>query len=147
MRVLGIRPHKDRFEWALVDGADRRGAQLVETGKCPIPDLGSRGRDLGWVRAEIHALLDRLGPDRAAVDVCEPSIASPSRSEVDGVVQEALGARQVPTARLYAATVRSRYKAKTKADLLEILEAIPAIATTPKTRREPVVAAVAELPP
>jgi hypothetical protein len=147
MRVLGIRPHKDRFEWALVEGADRQAAQIVEMGKCPIPDLGSRGQELGWVRAEVHALLDRLSPDQAAVDVCEPSIANPGRSEVDGVVQEALGARQVPTARLYAASVRSRYKVKTKADLLEALEAVPVIATTPKSRREPVIAAVAELPP
>lgn len=56
----------------------------------------------GWIRSEVHALLDRYGPEAVAVDVSEPSSATGGRCEVDSVVLEALAARGVPTNRLYA---------------------------------------------
>src|SRR5207302_683765 len=117
MRVLGVRTHKDRFEWAVVEGDDRSGAAIVSTGKASIPQVAGRGQELAWVRQEVHAVLDRCRPDAAAVDVCEPSVTAPGRCEVDGVVQEALAVRNVATSRLFAATVRSRFKAQRKADL------------------------------
>jgi hypothetical protein len=146
MRVLGIRTAKDRFEWAVVEGVDRMTGASIESDRASIPPFPNRGAELVWVREQVHALLDRHQPDLAAISVAEPAAGQLARAEVDGVITEALGSRQVATSRLYAATVRGRFKAKTREALDEALESVPLIANTPKSRRGPMIAAVAELP-
>jgi hypothetical protein len=144
---LGVRCTKDNLDWAVVDGAKRCLASVIEQRKVTIPG-GQRGGQLAWARKEILELLERHAVDAAAVRVAENGGQSVSlgRSEVEGVVQEALAYAGFPPARHVAVTIRGTFKARNKAELDPVLLAIPAIAGTSVSRRDPVVSAVALLP-
>ncbi len=147
MIVVGIRCTKDALDWAVVQGAERTAASLVEHQKVTIP-AGARGNQLAWVRKEVLELLERHAVDAAAVRVAEGGGQSVSlgRSEVEGVVQEALTSAGVPLSRHVAVTIRSAYGARTNADLTPALAGIPMVHATATSRREPVVSAIALLP-
>jgi hypothetical protein len=83
--ALGVRCTKDSLDWAVVDGAQRALASVVEHRKVPVP-AGGRGEQLAWVRQEILELLGRHSVEAAAVRVAESGGRSVSlgRSEVEG---------------------------------------------------------------
>jgi Holliday junction resolvasome RuvABC endonuclease subunit len=147
MKTLGLRCTKDTLDWAVLEGSGRSDATILEQRRVPAPP-GGRGEQLAWVRLEILALVDRHTPSQAAVRVVEGSGMGSSfgRAEAEGVVQECLAAKGVPCKRMVSASLRSAFGAKNKDQLAEIQDAVPCIATTAKTRREPVAAAVALLP-
>jgi hypothetical protein len=147
MISLGVRCTKDNLDWAIVDGAQRSKASVIEQRKVTIPS-GQRGGQLAWARKEILELLERHTVDATAVRVAESGGRSVSlgRSEVEGVVQEALTCAGCPPARHVAVTIRSTYKARNAAELDPVLLAIPAIAGTSVSRRDPVISAIALLP-
>ncbi len=148
MRVLGLRCTKDDIRWAVVEGDVRDTAQVVERDHAAVPNGLDRGAQLAWVRQEVLALLGRVQPDAVALRVNETGGQGISlgRSEVDGVVQEACASAQVSAQRMVAASVRARFGAKNNAALSAALTSVPAVEETPKTGREPVVAAAALLP-
>lgn len=147
MLAVAIRCTKDKLDWAVVDGACRVAARIVEQRQVTVP-AGNRGDQLAWVRKEVLELLERHVVETAAVRVAEGGGQSVSlgRSEVEGVVQEAFASGGVTPARHVAATVRGAYGARNNAALAPALDVIPAIKATAATRREPVVSAVALLP-
>jgi hypothetical protein len=145
--VVGIRCTKNSLDWVVIDGADRVSATELERNKALAP-AGDRGAQLAWVRQEVLELLDRHQVDVVALRVNETGGQSISldRSEVEGVVQEAVYSRGITCRRLYGATVRGAFKARTAADAETAAAQISVVAAVPKTRREPVVAAVAAMP-
>jgi Holliday junction resolvasome RuvABC endonuclease subunit len=147
MRILGIRPTKDKLMWALIEGTCREDAVSLRHATLSAP-IGDRGQELVWVRQEIHELLDQWKPDRVAIRVADPGGKANSlpRAETDGVVQEAVAAKGVPFRRFHGATVRASFSAKTTIDFKAALSNIPLTASTPTSRIDPVAAAVAELP-
>src|SRR6478609_5266078 len=80
----------------------------------------------------------------AVVRVVEPGGQGNSlpRAEVEGVVQEGVAALGVTCRRVLAVSMRSAFAARNGAQLQEALSAIPAVASTPKTRQDPVTAAL-----
>jgi hypothetical protein len=147
MIALGVRCTKDSLDWAVVGGAQRDLASVIEQRKVPIP-AGKRGEQLVWVRKEVLELLERHSVEAAAVRVAEGGGRSVSlgRSEVEGVTQEALASAGLLPIRHVAVTIRSAFGARNNAELTPALGAIPAIKSTGASRREPVVSAVALLP-
>jgi hypothetical protein len=145
--VVGLRCTKDSLDWVILDGVDRVTATVSERNKASAP-AGERGAQLAWVRQEVLELLDRHQVDVVALRVNETGGRSISldRSEVEGVVQEAVYSRGITCRRLYGATLRGAFRAKTAADAETAAAQIPVVAGVPKTRREPVVAAVAAMP-
>jgi hypothetical protein len=145
--ALGVRCAKDHLDWAVVDGAQRTLAGVMEQRKVVIP-AGQRGDQLAWARKEVLELLERHAVDAAAVRVAEAGGRSVSlgRSEVEGVVQEALASAGLSPARHVAVTIRSAYGARNNAELAPALSAIPVIQGIGTSRRDPVVSAVALLP-
>jgi hypothetical protein len=101
-----------------------------------------------WARREVHALLDTHTPDAVALRIADPGGRANSlpRAELDGVVQEATAARGVAMHRLYGSTVRGAFSANKAGELDAALAQLPVTSSTPKSRRDPVVAAVAKLP-
>jgi Holliday junction resolvasome RuvABC endonuclease subunit len=147
MLVAGVRCTKDKLDWAIVEGDERASASVIERRQVTIP-AGQRGEQLAWVRKEVLEILERHALKAAAVRVAEGGGQSVSlgRSEVEGVVQEALASGGLSPARHVAVTIRGAYSARTNAALGPALEAIPAIKDTAASRRDPVVSAVALLP-
>jgi hypothetical protein len=147
MIVLGVRCAKDNLDWAVVDGAQRCRAAVIEQRKVAIP-AGQRGDQLAWARKEVLELLERHAVEAAAVRVAEPGGRSVSlgRSEVEGVVQEALASAGLSPVRHVAVTIRGAYGARNNAELAPALAAIPVIEGIGVSRRDPVVSAAALLP-
>lgn len=147
MIVLGVRCAKDNLDWAVLTGPCRSSAQVVEHRKVEIPGR-DRGDQLVWTRKEVLELLERHPIEAAAVRVAETGGHSVSlgRSEVEGVVQEALAAKGLSPVRHVAATIRAAYKARNNPELAPALAAVPVIDGTAISRRDPVVSAVALLP-
>lgn len=147
MIVLGIRCSKENLDWAVVGGDQRGLASIIEQRKVVIP-ASERGKQLAWARKEVLELLERHVPEAAAVRVAETGGQSVSlgRSEVEGVVQEALTSAGLTPARHVAATIRGIYGARNKLELISALSAIPVIESIGMSRQDPVVSAVALLP-
>ncbi|MGB3592957.1 MAG: hypothetical protein WA994_02185 [Ornithinimicrobium sp.] len=61
------------------------------------------------------------------------------------MVQEAVASAQTACLRVAAVTTRGAFGVKNGAELLKAIELVPAVATTAKTRREPVVTALVGL--
>jgi Holliday junction resolvasome RuvABC endonuclease subunit len=142
-RALGIKCAKDTVDWAILDGTDRSSAVLVANGRASAP-AGSRGEQLVWVRNTIQDLLRAHSIDEAALRAVEPGGMGNSlpRAEVEGVVQEAIAAAGTPCRRVVAVTLRSAFAAKNGAELEKAAAAVPVVAVTAKTRRDPVTAAL-----
>lgn len=147
MITLGFRCAKDSMDWAVVNGDERYHAAVIEQEKVQVP-VGSRGHQLAWARKEVLELLERHQVDAAAVRVAEAGGKSVSlgRSEVEGVVQEALESAGLSPVRHVAATIRGAYGAHNNVELGTALSAVSVIKDTAASRREPVVSAVALLP-
>ena len=147
MKVVGLRCTKDTLDWIVLEGTDRTTALPLERHKVAAP-AGPHGSRLTWVRQEVLELLARHAADVVGLRVNDPGGQSPSleRSEVEGVVQQGLHSQGVECERLFGATVRSRFKARTAADLDAVASGVPLLAATAKTRRDPVFAALAVLP-
>jgi hypothetical protein len=146
MKVLGLRCHKDKLDWAFVEGDTRDVAVVVESKSVSAPDV-ERGPQLAWVRNEILELLDHVQPDRVQLRGVEPGGQGNSlpRAEVEGVVQEAVASREVPVKRIVSASLRSAFGVKNGKELDAAAMQVTAISTTAKVRRDPVIAAVAAL--
>jgi hypothetical protein len=147
MIALGVRCTKDSLDWAVVGGAQRDLASVIEHRKVSVP-AGKRGEQLVWVRKEVLELLQRHSVEAAAVRVAEGGGQSVSlgRSEVEGVAQEALESAGVSPIRHVAVTIRGAFGVRNNAELGSALAAIPAIGSTAASRRDPVISAVALLP-
>src|SRR3954447_11486683 len=140
-RVLGVKCSKDSLDWAVVEGVERGSATVVDSKRVTAP-AGSRGEQLVWVRREVQELVDRFGVVEVVVRVVEPGGQGNSlpRAEVEGVVQEAVAALGVTCRRVLAVSLRAAFSARNGAQLQEALSAIPVVASTPKTRQDPVTA-------
>lgn len=142
-RALGLKCTKDTVDWAVLEGANRASAVLVAHGRAAAP-AGSRGEQLVWIRATVQELLRAHAVEEVALRAVEPGGMGNSlpRAEVEGVVQEAIAAAGVPCRRVVAVTLRSAFAAKNGADLDKAAAAVPVVAATAKTRRDPVTAAL-----
>lgn len=150
MIVLGLRTYKDSISWASVDGSNRETAKVVGHGTLQIPS-GVRGESLAWVRKEISELVTHEHPRCAVICPAEGSTANNAlieRAQVDGVVLEALHSRDITTRSKKSASIRAQFEVKSKTQLSAALKELPAVADIPVSakRRDPVVAAVSELP-
>lgn len=150
MRMLGLRTYRDHICWASVDGPNRVTATVTGHGTLQIPG-GQRGAALAWVRQEVAALVGQEKPEQAAVCPTEGQTVNTAlieRAQIDGVVLEALHFLNVPTQAKKSATIRSHFGARNRAELATALGQLPVIAMIPPTsdRRDPVIAAVSELP-
>lgn len=142
-RALGLKCTKDTVEWAVLEGADRSSAVLVANGRETAP-AGTRGEQLVQLRATVQRLLRDHSVDEVALRAVEPGGMGNSlpRAEVEGVVQEAVAAAGVPCRRVVAVSLRSAFGAKNGAELEKAAAAVPVVAATAKTRRDPVTAAL-----
>jgi Holliday junction resolvasome RuvABC endonuclease subunit len=143
-RALGVKCSKDTLDWAVVEGDDRASAVLIGSGTATAP-AGSRGDQLVWLRKEVQELLHRQGVDGVALRAVEPGGKGNSlpRAEAEGVVLEAVAAAGFACRRLVGASLRSAFAVKNGAELEQALTAFSVVAATPKTRRDPVSAAIA----
>ena len=148
MRVLGIRTARSEIDWVVLEGPDRQAAAVVDAGRSRTPASHERPDELSWIRREVLGLLDKHAPDEVAVMATEPGGKSVSvhRAEVDGVVQEACASVQRSVRRFVAASVRSSFKVRRRADLDEALESVTALNGVAKSRQPPVVAALCAMP-
>jgi hypothetical protein len=142
-RALGLKCTKDTVEWAVLEGADRSSAVLLANGRETAP-AGTRGEQLVQLRATVQRLLRDHAVDEVALRAVEPGGMGNSlpRAEVEGVVQEAVAAAGVPCRRVVAVSLRSAFGAKNGAELEKAAAAVPVVAATAKTRRDPVTAAL-----
>src|SRR5690625_4842935 len=142
-KVLGIKCTKDSLDWALVEGHIRSSAAVVDSHRVTAPARG-RGQQLMWIRKEDQEVLQRYTVDEVVVRVAEPGGRGNAlpRAEAEGVVQEAVAAAEVICRRVVAVSLRAAFSVKNGADLTEALNAVPAVVETPKTRRDPVTAAL-----
>lgn len=147
MKVLGLKLSKNKVSWALIDGETRATAKVLGHGSITAPK-GDRGSELVWVRREVLELLDKHSPELVAMRIADPGGQGNSlpRAETEGVAQEAVSSASAECRRFYAATIRGSFSAKKAADLESALKAVPATASTPASRRDPVTVAVACLP-
>ncbi|GLY27424.1 hypothetical protein Kisp02_07890 [Kineosporia sp. NBRC 101731] len=148
MKVLGLKCGRDKIAWAVLEGETRLNAVRVDHGVVEAPKTADRGETLVWVRREVHEMLERWSPDRVSMRLAE-SVGKGNvvpRAETEGVVTEAVTSRGIVCDRLYGASVRAKFSAKTAAALTVALEQVPCIVQTPSTRRDPVIVAAAVLP-
>jgi hypothetical protein len=138
---------KNKLDWAIIEGDTRGSASLVDSRLVTAPE-GDRGTQLTWIRREVHELLDRHAPSAVVLRVVEPGGKGNSlpRAETDGVVQEAVAERQLVCKRLVSVSLRGTFGAKNGPELEVAVGRVPVVASTPKTRRDPVIAAVSALP-
>ena len=148
LRVLGIKTARSEIDWVVLEGRDRQAAEVVDAGRSRVPAGHERSDELSWIRREVIGLLDKHEPDAVAVMTTEPGGQNVSvhRAEVDGVVQEACASAQRSVRRLVAASVRSSFRVRSRADLDEALETVPALYGVPKSRQAPVVSALCAMP-
>ena len=138
--------------WQMEEEATHRAIMLGNLTGAPLYIVHVSAKQavdqLAWARKEVLELLERHTVDAAAVRVAEAGGRSVSlgRSEVEGVVQEALASAGLSPARHVAVTIRGAYGARNNAELEPALSAIPVIRGTGMSRRDPVVSAVALLP-
>lgn len=149
MKIIGFRCKKDAFSWAVVDGDTRSAAVVAERNVASAP-LDTREAQLAWVSKEVRALLERFHPTRAAIQAAggaqgglSDSLAQ--RIELDGVVRCVLGIHAIPTESIKPQSMPKMFQT-TKIDFDTSLQAIPCVAATPKTHRDPVVLALSQLP-
>lgn len=142
-QALGVKCSKDTLDWAVVVGDDRGSAMIVDSKRVTAPGA-ARGQQLVWVRKEIHELLRRYAVGAVVLRAAEPGGRGNSlpRAEVEGVVQEAVAAAGVSCRRVVAVSMRAAFSAKNGAQLEAAVMAIPIVAATPKSRRDPVTAAL-----
>lgn len=148
MDILGIKCGKDTLSWTLVHGETRADATVTQHAELTAP-AGERPAQLDWVFREVLEVIGRLNPDRIALRLAQPAGAAASasvlpRAEADGAVQVAAVQREAPCARYYAATVQAAFGGR--AGLAAAAEELPALKSTPKSRRDQVEVAVAEFP-
>jgi len=145
MRVLGIANSSSALDWACVDGNNVDDLHVNERGKVEAPP-STRSEQLAWVRRELLELVDRHRPDRLAVQAAVKPRGSGSlsvgRVEAQGVLLAAAGESGLDCKLVYGATVRSAFGVAKKQELQPAIAQTPAIAAVPKTRREPVIAAL-----
>ena len=142
-QALGVKCTKDTLDWAVLAGDTRGTATVVDSKRVTAPG-GERGQQLTWVRKEIHELLRRYDVDAVVLRAVEPGGQGNSlpRAEVEGVVQEAVAAAGVSCRRVVAVSMRSAFSAKNGAQLQAAVMAVPVVAATPKSRQDPVTAAL-----
>lgn len=146
-RALGLKCSKDTLDWAVLAGADRSSATVAAAGRATAP-AGGRGDQLVWLRTRLQELLRQHAVDEVALRAVEPGGMGNSlpRAEVEGVAQEAVAAAGIACRRVVAVSLRSAFAAKNSAELEKAVAAVPVAAGTPKTRRDPVTAALVLLP-
>jgi Holliday junction resolvasome RuvABC endonuclease subunit len=147
--VIGFKSAKSSFDWAVVEGDARASAVIIER-KIATAPVDTREAQLAWVNREVHDLLARFTPTGAAIQAPggSPSGLSDSlaqRIEVDGVIRCVLGLDGIPTASLKPQSMPKTFGAK-REEFEAVLEALESIAQTPKSRRDPVVLAISQLP-
>lgn len=147
MKVIGIKNGKDTFGWVIVEGVAREDVNVVDFKEVPLPS-GTRPEQLSWLRRELIEILERHDIDYASLRLAEAGRSgSPNfgRAEMDGVTQATLADLNVQVKGYKSATVRSAF-GKTKPLADAIIESVPCVAASAKTRREQLVVAVARFP-
>jgi Holliday junction resolvasome RuvABC endonuclease subunit len=141
-RVLGLKCSRESLDWAIVEGDSREEATVVQSGLVKIPE-GDRGEQLCWVRMEIQELITRHKADSVMLRGVEAARGNPiPRAEIEGVVQEAVAASGLKCRRLVSASIRSAFGVRNGHDLEQALTGLEVVMNRPKTRREPVTAAL-----
>lgn len=148
--VLGLSCTKDKLDWALLDGRDRQTATLVKQQQSSVPAAPDRGTELGWVRKEIHTILEAHPVDAVVIRVAEQAGSvgkiSPGRCEVEGVVQEALSDKDIKTVRAMSASIRGAFGARNNEQLDAALADIPVLEGVATSRKAPFVSALSAMP-
>lgn len=142
-QVLGVKCTKDTLDWVVLEGNDRESARVLAAKRVSAP-TGDRGQQLVWVRKEIQELLQKYAVEEVVLRAVEPGGQGNSlpRAEVEGVIQEAVAAKGLTCRRVVAVSMRSAFSAKNGAQLEAAVMAVPVVAATPKTRQDPVTAAL-----
>jgi len=140
-RCMGIVCAKDGFSWQVVSGTSRSDAQTVDWKKVKAPSA-ERGNELVWLREELFELVESQNPARVGFRVTDPG-GNPSvgKVEVEGVICEGVTAASVELTRIFSATL-SNFKARNKSAVTEAALLFTCIRDTPKSRRDPAVAAL-----
>ena len=148
MRVLGIRCHSDHVDYAVVDGATRANAHLVEQEKLKYPAHLARPEELAWLRREMEELARRMRPDAVGLASTPPGAqrVSVTRAESDGIVLEIFAALKCTVQKMLNPTLRAAFGAKNNAQLDSSLGSFPAMDGVASSRSEPVAVAIALLP-
>ena len=143
MSVLGVRCHKDKFTFVIVDGSTDA-PRIVDHGVRRLP-AGKRGEQLTWVRREVEELHRRHGVTAASFKAAETTgTPDASRGEVEGVLQQTLDECGI------GATGRRKNQLKSALDLGsakgafdDALRSAP-FTSVPVDRREALAVAMAE---
>lgn len=150
MKALGIKTRRDGIDWATANGATRRSAVLTNSDWFSVPN-GHRGEGLAWMRKEIIELIRKEQPDKICVRPAEGprmNVAVLERSQVDGVLLEAITTLRIPCEVKKTATIRADFAARTTAELNATLLILPALTNIAPTarRRSPAIASLSMLP-
>jgi hypothetical protein len=144
MAAIGFRCSKDAIAYVVVDGTSQDPV-LVEHARIPFP-AGSRTEQLLWVRMEVQEIVQRAQPTAVAFKATEPSARTKDllRAEVEGVLQEAVGAEGLEALRRIKSQIRADVKFERPARYLETL-LHGDLGDLPANRREAALAALAAL--
>ncbi|TFC16552.1 hypothetical protein [Cryobacterium glucosi] len=147
MKVIGIKNGKDTFGWVIVEGEAREDATVLDFKEVSAPS-GTRPEQLSWLRRELIEVLERQDVDYASLRLAEAGrtgTANFGRAEMDGVTQATLADLHVPMKGYKSATVRSAF-GKTKPIADAVIESLPCVSSSAKTRRDQLVVAIAQFP-
>lgn len=149
MRVLGIKCLKQGIGWIVVEGTSRSDASIRAYQRENAPAAGSKdgpGEKLLWASDEIVEAIEAHKPERAALGMSEGPSALTERTQMDGVVLATLHKHEIPTDRLFWATIRSRFSGLKKAEIADAVAKFPAASGASKEQKELLTIAIAELP-
>jgi hypothetical protein len=142
--AVGFRCFKDAIAYVVVDG-DLEAPILVEQHHTRLP-TGSRGSQLVWVRMEVQEIIERAQPTAVAFKATEPVSRTRdlARSEVEGVLQEAVGSVGLEPLRRVKSQIRADLHFERSARYLESL-LDGDFGSIPANRREAALAALSAL--
>lgn len=149
MAVMGLQCEKNRILWAVVEGNTRSTATVMECGARPLPKK-SRQERLHWIYQEITEMVASHTPE--SIYLCEAEAGQSMRASIlehaqmDGVVLAAAESSKQAVTSYKWQTLRSRYKAGSKDQILALIREMPLSSGIPKNRLVPIVVALAELP-
>jgi hypothetical protein len=126
LKVLGIKCSKRELGWMVLEGSGRADVDVVDADVASAPPGDDRAAILAWARKELLEVIDKHHPESAALRATEGQSGSFQRAEMDGVVQATLHELDIPVARLVAASIRSRFKARNNEALEAAVTNLPA---------------------
>lgn len=149
MRVLGIKCLKQGIGWIVVEGTTRADASITAYQRANAPAAGPKdgpGEKLVWASDEIVEAIKAHKPEAAALGMSEGQSALTERTQMDGVVLATLYKHEIPTQRLFASSIRSRFSGLKKAEIADVVAKVPSATNATNEQKELLTIAIAVLP-